>query len=80
MKTGPDLTPPALLKEVKFLMDNNKSFNLYVIHGGTNFGFTAGANSGGKGYEPDVTSYDYDAPIDEQGEAYTKILWPCAGS
>ena len=57
----------ALLKEVKFLMDNKKSFNLYVIHGGTNFGFTAGANSGGKGYEPDVTSYDYDAPINEQG-------------
>jgi len=56
-----------LLKEVKFLMDNKKSFNFYVIHGGTNFGFTAGANSGGKGYEPDVTSYDYDAPINEQG-------------
>jgi hypothetical protein len=56
-----------LLKEVRFLMDNKKSFNFYVIHGGTNFGFTAGANSGGKGYEPDVTSYDYDAPINEQG-------------
>jgi beta-galactosidase len=61
-----------LLKEVKFLMDNKKSFNLYVIHGGTNFGFTAGANSGGKGYEPDVTSYDYDAPVNEQGEATPK--------
>jgi len=57
----------SLLKEVKFLMDNKKSFNLYVIHGGTNFGFTAGANSEGKGYEPDITSYDYDAPINEQG-------------
>ena len=56
-----------LMKEVKFLMDNRKSFNFYVIHGGTNFGFTAGANSGGNGYEPDVTSYDYDAPINEQG-------------
>jgi beta-galactosidase len=62
----------ALLKEVRFLMDTKKSFNLYVIHGGTNFGFTAGANSGGKGYEPDVTSYDYDAPIDEQGNATPK--------
>ena len=68
----PDTT--ELLKEVKFLMDNKKSFNLYVIHGGTNFGFTAGANSGGKGYEPDVTSYDYDAPIDEQGKATPKYL------
>lgn len=61
-----------LLKEVRFLMDNKKSFNLYVIHGGTNFGFTAGANSGGKGYEPDVTSYDYDAPVDEQGRPTAK--------
>lgn len=64
----------ALLKEVKFLMDNKKSFNFYVIHGGTNFGFTAGANSGGKGYEPDVTSYDYDAPIDEQGRPTAKYM------
>ncbi len=66
--------PPVadLLKEVRFLLDNRKSFNLYVVHGGTNFGFTAGANSGGKGYEPDVTSYDYDAPIDEQGRATAK--------
>ncbi len=63
-----------LLKDVKFLMDNRKSFNLYVIHGGTNFGFTAGANSGGKGYEPDVTSYDYDAPINEQGQPTSKYM------
>jgi len=63
-----------LLKEIKFLMDNKKSFNLYVIHGGTNFGFTAGANSGGKGYEPDVTSYDYDAPINEQGQPTPKFM------
>jgi beta-galactosidase len=63
-----------LLKEVKFLMDNKKSFNLYVIHGGTNFGYSAGANSGGKGYEPDITSYDYDAPISEQGVATPKYI------
>jgi beta-galactosidase len=64
----------SLLKEVKFLMDNKKSFNFYVIHGGTNFGFTAGANSGRKGYEPDVTSYDYDAPVNEQGLATPKYM------
>jgi beta-galactosidase len=62
-----------LLKEVRFLMDNKKSFNFYVLHGGTNFGYTAGANSGGKGYEPDVTSYDYDAPVDEQGQPTKKF-------
>jgi beta-galactosidase len=63
-----------LLKDVKFLMDNKKSFNLYVVHGGTNFGFTAGANSAAKGYEPDVTSYDFDAPINEQGQATPKYM------
>ena len=63
-----------LKKEVAFLLGAKKSFNFYVVHGGTNFGFTAGANSGGKGYEPDVTSYDYDAPIDEQGRATPKYL------
>ncbi|WP_343746854.1 glycoside hydrolase family 35 protein [Chitinophaga sp.] len=62
----------GILKEVKFLMDTKRSFNLYVVHGGTNFGYTAGANSGGKGYEPDVTSYDYDAPINEQGRVTPK--------
>ncbi len=61
-----------LLKEVTFLLAGGKSFNFYVAHGGTNFGFTAGANSGGKGYEPDLTSYDYDAPIAEQGGATDK--------
>ena len=64
----------SILKDVKFLMDTKRSFNLYVIHGGTNFGFYAGANSGGKGFEPDVTSYDYDAPVDEKGEATPKYM------
>ena len=55
---------------VKFYMENKKSFNLYMLHGGTSFGFAAGANAGGKGhYEPDLTSYDYGSPVDEQGRA-----------
>ena len=66
--------PRGVLSEVKFLLENKKSLNFYVIHGGTNFGFTAGANSGGKGYEPDITSYDYDAPINEQGNATAKFV------
>lgn len=72
---GEPWASPAIkdvLTEVTFLLTHGKSFNLYVAHGGTNFGFTAGANSGGKGYQPDVTSYDYDAPIDEQGRATPK--------
>ncbi len=62
-----------LLKEVKFLLDTKRSFNLYVIHGGTNFGFTAGANAfSPTQFQPDITSYDYDAPINEQGQATPK--------
>jgi beta-galactosidase len=68
--------PPldGLKGELAFLLGAKKSFNLYVVHGGTNFGFTAGANSGGMGYEPDVTSYDYDAPVGEQGRATAKFF------
>jgi len=62
-----------LIKDVKWLMDNKKSFNFYVIHGGTNFGYWAGANTAGPAtYQPDVTSYDYDAPINEMGQATPK--------
>ena len=64
----------SLLGEVRYLLANRKSFNLYVVHGGTNFGFTAGANSGGKGYEPHITSYDYDAPVNEQGRPTAKFF------
>ena len=65
----------GLLKEVKFLLDTKRSFNLYVIHGGTNFGFTAGANAfTPTQFQPDVTSYDYDAPINEQGRATPKYF------
>ncbi len=45
----------------------NASFNLYMFHGGTNFGFTNGANHDGI-YNPTVTSYDYGAPLTEAGD------------
>lgn len=60
-------------KELQWMIDNNKSFNLYMFHGGTNFGFYAGANFSDK-YEPDVTSYDYDSPLDEAGRP-TQKYW-----
>jgi beta-galactosidase len=63
----------GVAKDLHALLDKQRSFNLYVVHGGTNFGFWAGANSGGQGYQPDVTSYDYDAPISEQGRATPKF-------
>jgi beta-galactosidase len=58
------------------LMRKNFSFNLYVIHGGTSFGFHAGANvdvDSGE-YQPDITSYDYAAPISEQGVATPRYM------
>jgi beta-galactosidase len=39
-----------------------------MAHGGTSFGFWAGANYDG-GYQPDISSYDYDSAINEAGEA-----------
>ena len=53
------------------LLEEDRSFNLYVVHGGTNFGFGAGANAHDdySHYQPVITSYDYGAPIDERGVA-----------
>ncbi len=57
-----------LKREVEYLLKNKRSVNFYVIHGGTNFGFTAGSNAfSPTQFQPDITSYDYDAPISEQG-------------
>ena len=62
-----------ILHQVDYLLSHHRSFNLYVIHGGTNFGFTAGANAfSPTQFQPDVTSYDYDAPITEQGRPAPK--------
>lgn len=52
------------------MIQNNISFSLYMTHGGSNWGHWAGANS--PGFAPDVTSYDYDAPINEYGHATPK--------
>ncbi len=64
-------------KEIKDFLDIGASFNFYMFHGGTNFGFTAGANQNpGKAYEPTVTSYDYCALLNEWGDytpAYHEI-------
>ncbi len=58
-----------IVNEIKGFVDNGASFNMYMFHGGTNFGFTAGANQNqGHGYEPTVTSYDYCAMLTEWGD------------
>ncbi|MCR5183984.1 MAG: beta-galactosidase [Opitutales bacterium] len=61
--------PTNLSSSIEWYMKNNKSFSIFVFHGGTNFGFTAGANSEGTGgYSADLTSYDYGSPIAENGK------------
>ncbi len=58
------------------LMAAGGSFNLYVVHGGSNFGLSAGANAedDGSQFQPALTSYDYSAPIDEGGRATPAYL------
>lgn len=48
--------------------------NFYMFHGGTSFGFGAGANIDGKMYDPNPTSYDYDAPLTEAGDPTDKYF------
>lgn len=54
------------------MLSRDISFSLYMTHGGTNWGHWAGANS--PGFAPDVTSYDYDAPISESGQPTPKYF------
>ena len=61
----------AMVEGINEMLSKNISFSLYMTHGGTSFGHWAGANS--PGFAPDVTSYDYDAPIDEYGHATPKF-------
>ena len=49
------------------------SVNIYMFHGGTNFGFMNGANYYEK-LAPDTTSYDYDALLTEWGDVTPKYL------
>ncbi|HET6856046.1 MAG TPA: beta-galactosidase family protein [Streptomyces sp.] len=60
------------------ILDCGASVNLYMAHGGTNFAGWAGANRAGELHDgvlqPTVTSYDYDAPIDEYGRP-TEKFW-----
>ena len=61
----------AMVDGISQMLDRGISFSLYMTHGGTNWGHWAGANS--PGFAPDVTSYDYDAPINEAGQATDKF-------
>ena len=59
--------------QLEEMMQDGGSVNLYMFHGGTNFGFTNGANHDGC-YQPTVTSYDYDCPVSECGDLTEKYF------
>jgi beta-galactosidase len=63
--------PETNAQDLDDLLAMGASVNLYMFHGGTNFGFTNGANDKGT-YLPITTSYDYDAPLAEDGTPTAK--------
>ena len=68
------LTNPAKeAANLEWLLSHGIGFNLYMVHGGSSWGPMAGANFSDR-YEPDISSYDYDAPIDEAGRLTPKFF------
>ena len=59
--------------DLSWMLRHGYSVNIYMFEGGTSFGWMNGANSDGKDYQPDTTSYDYDAPLDEKGDPRNKF-------
>lgn len=59
--------------DFEWMLSQGVSANIYMLHGGTNFGFWNGANSSERApYQPTTTSYDYCAAIDEAGSPTPK--------
>jgi beta-galactosidase len=59
--------------ELRWMLQQSYSVSMYMFEGGTSFGWMNGANSDGTDYQPDTTSYDYDAPLKEDGEPRAKF-------
>ena len=71
----PNIPVDQVTQQVEKYLKNDINFNFYMVHGGTNFAFTSGANyNNDHDIQPDLTSYDYDAPITEAGWASPKYL------
>ena len=66
-------TPPARSAQgLEWMLSRGISASLYMVHGGSSFGFMSGANNG-RIYEPDISGYDYDSPLDEAGRPTAKF-------
>ena len=66
-------SPEEAAAGLEWMLSRGISANLYMFHGGSSRGFMSGANFGG-GYEPNVSSYDYDSPLDEAGRPTRKFF------
>lgn len=64
----------STVSDFERMLEMGASVNFYMFHGGTNFGFSNGANCYDSAYEPTVTSYDYDAPLSEAGDMTEKYF------
>lgn len=60
-----------MLDDIGWMLSHGGSFSLYMAHGGTTFGWWAGCNSP---FVPQTSSYDYEAPISEQGRTTPKFF------
>ena len=65
--------PEELAEAVREVLELG-SINLYMFHGGTNFGFMNGCSARGTIDLPQVTSYDYDGLLDEAGNPTAKYF------
>jgi beta-galactosidase len=57
---------------VEWMLSRGISVNLYMFHGGSTWGYMNGANFS-RVYEPDISGYDYDSPLDEAGRPTPKF-------
>ncbi len=65
----------SYVKTLDEVLKEGLSINMYMAHGGTTRGFMNGANfDRNQPYAPQISSYDYDAPIDEAGNATPKYM------
>ncbi len=64
--------PARAAAGLEWMLSRGISFNLYMAHGGTSFGYMAGANFD-RAYQPTISAYDYDSPIDEAGRTTPKF-------
>jgi beta-galactosidase len=66
-------SPEEAASNLEWMLERGISANLYMFHGGSSRGFMSGANYGPR-YQPDISSYDYDSPLDEAGRPTRKYF------